>query len=88
MSTMEILLIIILFVLIIYAFSTSGKLKNVQVMDHHIGFPLNHVPVLVMDTWEHAFFLDYKANRGAYIDVFFKNINWSVVNSRVSQLVK
>lgn len=68
--------------------TTSGKLKNVQVMEHHIGFPLNHVPVLVMDTWEHAFFLDYKANRGAYIDVFFKNINWSVVNSRVAQLVK
>jgi superoxide dismutase, Fe-Mn family len=66
--------------------TTTGKLNNVQIMEHHIGFPLNHVPVLVMDTWEHAFFLDHKANRGAYIDVFFKNVNWDVVNKRLSQV--
>ncbi|RDB36624.1 MAG: hypothetical protein DCC88_04145 [Spirobacillus cienkowskii] len=66
--------------------TTSGKLKNVQIMEHHIGFPLNHIPILVMDTWEHAFFLDFKANRGSYIDTFFKNINWFVVNDRLSQI--
>lgn len=66
--------------------TNTGKLKNVQIMEHHIGFPLFHVPLLVLDTWEHAFFLDHKANRGAYIDVFFKNINWDVVNGRLSKL--
>lgn len=66
--------------------TNTGKLKNVQIMEHHIGFPLFHVPLLVLDTWEHAFFLDHKANRGAYIDVFFKNINWDVVNDRLSKL--
>lgn len=66
--------------------TNTGKLKNVQIMEHHIGFPLFHIPLLVLDTWEHAFFLDHKANRGAYIDVFFKNINWDVVNERLSQL--
>lgn len=68
--------------------TVTGKLKNVQLMEHHIGFPVNHTPILVMDTWEHAFFLDHKANRGAYIDIFFKNINWSVVNARLAQVVK
>jgi len=63
--------------------SHTGKLRNVQIMEHHIGFPVNHVPLLVLDTWEHAFFLDHKANRGAYVDVFFNNINWDVVNQRV-----
>lgn len=66
--------------------TVTKKLRNVQVMEHHIGFPLNHVPLLVLDTWEHAFFLDHKANRGAYIDVFFKNINWDVVNARLTQV--
>lgn len=65
--------------------TTTKKLKNVQIMEHHIGFPLNHIPVLVLDTWEHAFFLDHKANRGAYIDVFFKNVNWNVVNERLKK---
>jgi len=64
--------------------TTTGKLKNVQMMEHHIGYPLNHLPILVMDTWEHAFFLDHKTNRGAYIDVFFKNVNWDVVNKRLA----
>jgi superoxide dismutase, Fe-Mn family len=63
----------------------TGKLCNLQIMEHHIGFTLNMVPLMVMDTWEHAFFLDYKANRGAYIDTFFKNINWSVVNDRTTK---
>ena len=68
--------------------TTTGQLNNIQIMEHHIGFPLNHLPLLVMDTWEHAFFLDYKANRGAYIDTFFKNINWNVVNERTTTALK
>jgi superoxide dismutase, Fe-Mn family len=66
--------------------TTTGKLNNVQIMEHHIGFPVNHMPIMVMDTWEHAFFLDHKANRGAYIDVFFKNINWDTVNARLAKV--
>lgn len=68
--------------------TTSGRLQNIQLMEHHIGLPVNHVPVLVLDVWEHAFFLDYKANRGAYIDIFFKNINWDVVNARLEKALK
>ena len=65
--------------------TTTGRLTNIQIMEHHIGFPLNHLPLLVLDTWEHAFFLDFKANRGAYIDTFFLNINWDVVNARLAK---
>lgn len=68
--------------------TVNHTLQNVQIMEHHIGFPLNHIPLLIMDTWEHAFFLDYKTNRGAYIDVFFENINWTVVNLRLTQALK
>jgi len=67
--------------------TTTGRLNNIQMMEHHIGFPVNHIPVLVMDTWEHAFFLDYKANRGAYIDTFFKNVNWTIVNERLTKAI-
>jgi len=63
----------------------TQKVTNFQLMEHHIGFPVNNTPIVVLDTWEHAFFLDYKANRGAYIDVFFKNLNWNAVNERVKK---
>jgi hypothetical protein len=37
-----------------------------------------------MDVWEHAFLLDYKpAERPKYIDAFFSNIDWGVVDGRV-----
>lgn len=67
--------------------TTTGTLFNLQIMEHHIGFTLNMIPLLIMDTWEHAFFVDYKANRGAYIDTFFKNVNWGVVNERTARAV-
>jgi Fe-Mn family superoxide dismutase len=34
-------------------------------------------PILCIDVWEHAYFLDYQAERGKYIDVFMdKLVNW------------
>ncbi len=40
------------------------------------------MPVLVMDVWEHAFLLDYKPpERQKYIEAFFSNINWYVVQT-------
>lgn len=46
-------------------------------------FPIwNAVPILALDTYEHAYYLDYAVNRAAYIDAFMKNIDWSVVEKR------
>lgn len=46
-------------------------------------FPIwNAVPVVALDTYEHAYFIDYGVNRGAYIDAFMKNIDWPAVQKR------
>jgi len=40
-------------------------------------FPMwNNTPLLALDTYEHAYFLDYKTDRKTYIDAFMKNIDW------------
>jgi len=40
-----------------------------------------------MDVWEHAFLLDYKpAERPKYIEAFFSNIAWSLVEDRLKKL--
>jgi superoxide dismutase, Fe-Mn family len=45
--------------------------------------------VLAMDVWEHAFLLDYGATgKGKYIDAFFKNLNWGVVEKRFAAVSK
>jgi Fe-Mn family superoxide dismutase len=40
--------------------------------------------LLGMDVWEHAYYLKHKADRAAYLDDFFKVIDWSVVSSRIA----
>ena len=43
--------------------------------------------ILALDVWEHAFILDYGAQgKGKYIDAFFKNLNWSVIENRFGKL--
>lgn len=39
-------------------------------------------PILVMDVYEHAYFMDFGTNKKEYISTFIKNINWSVLNRR------
>jgi superoxide dismutase, Fe-Mn family len=44
-------------------------------------FPVwNATPLVALDVYEHAYFLDYQTDRGAYIDAFFANLDWDAVN--------
>lgn len=43
---------------------------------------VDDIPLLGIDVWEHAFLLDYGADREAYLDGFWKLINWEVVWKR------
>lgn len=54
-----------------------------QHQGHFVTLPI----VLALDVWEHAFLLDYGAQgKGKYIDAFFKNLNWSVIEGRFTTL--
>jgi len=63
----------------------TGRITNHWVTLHEDGNVAGFNPILVMDAWEHAFLLDYKpAERSKYIESFFANIDWAVVESRLS----
>ncbi len=68
---------------ILYQDNVSGKLFNQWINEHDVGHPAGCVPILVMDVFEHAFMIDYGLKRADYIEAFFKNINWAVVESRL-----
>jgi Fe-Mn family superoxide dismutase len=45
----------------------------------------NATPLVALDVYEHAYFLDYQTDRGAYIDAFFDNLDWATVNDWVNK---
>ncbi|OGF64578.1 superoxide dismutase [Candidatus Giovannonibacteria bacterium RIFCSPHIGHO2_01_FULL_45_24] len=61
------------------------KLKNILCDSHHQGAPWNMFALLIMDVYEHAYFIDYATGRKAYIEAFFKNIDWKYVDMRISE---
>lgn len=61
------------------------KLYNFLCDTHNQGGVWNSAALLIMDVYEHAYFIDFATGRKAYIDVFFKNIDWSVVNNAIQK---
>lgn len=56
------------------------RLKNILCDAHNQGGVWNAVTLLIMDVYEHAYFIDYATGRKAYIEAFFKNIRWEAVS--------
>ncbi|TSC71074.1 MAG: superoxide dismutase, Fe-Mn family [Parcubacteria group bacterium Gr01-1014_70] len=56
------------------------RLRNVMCDSHNQGGVWNMAALFIMDIYEHAYFLDYATARKAYIESFFKNLNWEQVN--------
>lgn len=68
---------------VVYADPSASTLHTVFVGDHEVG-QLAGLPILLaLDMWEHAFMVDFvPAEKKNYIDAFFANLNWSVVEKR------
>ena len=45
------------------------------------------IPLLIIDMWEHSYFLQYKTDRAKYIDALWNIVNWNVVNKRFMKII-
>lgn len=50
---------------------------------HDDGVVLCAQPLIVLDVYEHAYMIDFGIDRSRYIDVFFENLDFEVVNKRI-----
>jgi Fe-Mn family superoxide dismutase len=62
---------------------STGDINNHFIQLHEEGNVPGFQPLLVMDVWEHAYMVDHKASgRPDYINAFWSNVNWDVVECR------
>jgi Fe-Mn family superoxide dismutase len=62
--------------------SIGQRLIITQFFDQQSNFPVGTVPVLLLDVWEHAYYLDYKNVRADYVKAFWDIVDWSNVQAR------
>lgn len=62
---------------------TAGRLVVEQVHDHQAAHAQGSTPLLVVDVWEHAYYLQYENRRGDYLDAIWNVVDWGDVAARL-----
>ncbi len=56
-----------------------------QVEKHNVNvYPMFRI-LMVLDVWEHAYYVDYRNERAKYVEAFWSNVNWREVNRRLEK---
>tara|TARA_A100001037_G_C15140831_1_gene633602 strand:+ start:1047 stop:1664 length:618 start_codon:yes stop_codon:yes gene_type:complete len=63
----------------------DGKLQVMATANQDSPISCNCVPILGVDVWEHAYYLNYQNRRPDYLDAFWNVVNWSEVAEKYSQ---
>ncbi len=66
----------------------KNELGIINTSNQETPYLYDMVPIMTIDLWEHAYYLDYLNNRNQYILNFFNIINYSKVNSNYEEAIK
>ncbi len=60
----------------------SGRLSVMKLPNQDCPLSMGLRPLLCLDVWEHAYYLDYQNRRADYVDNWFHRVNWHFVQER------
>jgi len=60
----------------------GGRLLTTQIYDHQSNLNQGGIPLLVLDAWEHAFYLQYENRKTEFFDAVWNVWNWADVSER------
>ena len=65
----------------------TKKLQLMQIEKHNSniypGFPI----LMVLDMFEHAYYIDYKNDKGKYVEAFWNIVNWEEINTKLTKII-
>ncbi len=71
---------------VVYTYDPIDSRTHIIGQDSHDMVSIwSSAPLLVLDVYEHAYMIDFGIDRKAYLEVFYQNINWEVVNERAAE---
>lgn len=62
----------------------KGKLDIINTANADTPIAGNKIPLLTLDVWEHAYYIDYRNSRNEFIAAFWNLVNWDFVNENLS----
>jgi Fe-Mn family superoxide dismutase len=66
----------------------TKRLVIMQIEKHNANVVPGFRILMVVDVFEHAYYIDYKNDRGKYLEAFWNIVNWSEVNKRLETILK